>query len=96
MGYGMWRKFWPADKAVDGSIDTNMDNYHCSWVQNYGPLSHSWKVDLRDFYDVETMLLYSTNSECIKYENTENTNTVENKTVIRLFNIPCSAELIFI
>ena len=65
MGYGIWRKYWPADRAVDGSIDTIMNHGHCSWVQNAGPLSHSWKVDLRAFYDVETMLLYSTKSERI-------------------------------
>ena len=65
MGYGWWEKDWPADRAVDGSIDTNMDHGHCSWVQGDGPLGYSWKVDLMGVYDVETILLYSTKSECI-------------------------------
>ena len=60
MGSGMWGKRWPAKKAVDGNTDPVMKHEHCSWAQGGGPLGHSWKIDLQDFYDIETITLYAT------------------------------------
>ena len=66
----------PAKNAVDGNTDPVMKHKHCSWAQNGGPLGYSWKIDLQDFYDIETITLYATKGECVELEKIHNTSTI--------------------
>ena len=77
MGSGMWGKRWPSRKAVDGNIDPVMNHEHCSWTQNNNPLSHAWKIDLQNFYDIDKITLYATKRECIELEKIHNTTLSE-------------------
>ena len=65
MGHGMYRKDYPSQYAVDGNVDAAMGHHHCAFVQNSGPLSHAWVVDLGDSFDVDKIILYASSSECI-------------------------------
>ena len=71
-----------ARKAVDGNIDPEMGHHHCAWAQGEGPLSSSWKIDLEDVFDIDTIILYATNRECIELENIDDISTTGIKTSI--------------
>ena len=65
MGTGQWRQDNPSKKAVDGNVDPDVYHYHCAFVQQFGPLTFAWVVDLRYIYDIDKIILYASSSECI-------------------------------
>ena len=73
MGYGSWSGTYPAYKGVDGNTWPRMTAHHCSVVGNGGALPHKFKIDLKNFYDIENIIIHTNRGEYVDLENINDT-----------------------
>ena len=84
MGFGYWTYCYPAFQIVDGNEHAVLEHHSCAWADNGGRNAHSFKIDLKDFYDIEQIVLHATSRECRGLENRHDTISMETLTRISL------------
>ena len=54
-----WARRWPANKAVDGDTDTDINRGHCAHPESVWGARAWWMVDLVDTYNISKVTIYN-------------------------------------